>query len=150
MNQEIEKEPIIKDTFKLQMMSLRNFMESLNYHIVYGYPRGLYFESDSNKHQPVVSFRTACDMHNKQIKSLRIGFTCGADRDKWYWEKLCHCFPITTTPYMLKRAFDAKIVDKVKLQMNKKTGAVVKQSDVIKWSSVAAELTYGKEIYSAE
>ena len=150
MSETKEKELIVKDTYELQMRSLRNFMESLGYHIVYAYPKGLFFEADSNKHQPIVSVSSAIKMHNNQIKSLRMSTTRYVGDDKWYWEKLCHCFPITTTPYMLKRAFDAKIVDKVKLQFSKKKGCVVKQSDIIKWNSVAAELSFGKEIYSVK
>lgn len=137
-----------KCTFDLQMISLCNFMKVLGYNIIRQYSGGVFFENPDNRHQPVVSFRTAVEMHNNQIKSLRMGFTCGADRDKWYWEKLCHCFPITTTPYTLKRAFDAKIVDKVKLQFSKKKGQVVKQSDIIQWNSVAAELTFSKDVYT--
>ena len=135
-----------KCTFDLQMISLCNFMNVLGYNIIRQYNGGVFFENPDNRHQPIVSFRTAVEMHNGKItKSLWC--TVGYTSDAW-WNNLASQSRVNTDPLSIYVAYKSKVVHRVKLQLNKKTGVVKAQSNVIKWASPAAEATYSKELYS--
>lgn len=138
-----------KCTFDLQMISLCNFMKVLGYNIIRQYNGGVFFENPDNRHQPIVSFRTAVEMHNGKITKSRwctVGYNAGAS-DAW-WNNLASQSRVNTNPLSIYVAYKSKVVDRVKLQLNKKTGVVKAQSNVIKWASPAAEATYSEELYS--
>ena len=132
-----------KCTFDLQMISLCNFMKVLGYNIIRQYNGGVFFENPDNRHQPIVSFRTAVEMHNGKITK---SFWCSTS-EAW-WNNLANQSRVGTDPLSIYVAYKSKVVDRVKLQLNKKTGVVKAQSNVIKWASPAAEATYSKELYS--
>ena len=145
------KAPIesLKCTFDLQMTSLCNFMKALGYNIVRQYKGGVFFENPDNQHQPIVSFRTAVEMHNGKIVKrfwCSMSYTSGTS-DAW-WEKIARQSRVKADPLSIYIAYKSRVVDRVKLQLNKKTGVVKAQSNVIKWASPAAEATYSKELYS--
>lgn len=138
-----------KCTFDLQMISLCNFMKVLGYNIIRQYDGGVFFENPDNRHQPIVSFRTAVEMHNGKITKSRwcsMNYTASAS-DLW-WDRFVGLSRVNTDPLSIYVAYKSKVVDRVKLQLNKKTGVVKAQSNVIKWASPAAEATYSKELYS--
>lgn len=139
-----------KCTFDLQMISLCNFMKVLGYNIIRQYNGGVLFENPDNRHQPIVSFRTAVEMHNGKISN-----------NTWYdvteysinypsswWEPMSLESRVEASPLSIYVAYKSKVVDRVKLQLNKKTGVVKAQSNVIKWASPAAEATFSRAIYS--
>ena len=137
-----------KCTFDLQMISLCNFMKVLGYNLIRQYNGGVFFENPDNRHQPIVSFRTAVEMHNGKITN---NFWCNmytTGTSEAWWEKVARHSRVGTDPLGLYVAYKSKVVARVKLQLNKKTGVVKAQSNVIKWASPAAEATYSKELYS--
>lgn len=138
-----------KCTFDLQMISLCNFMKVLGYNIIRQYNGGVFFENPDNRHQPIVSFRTAVEMHNGKITKSRwcsMNYTASAS-DLW-WDRVVGLSRVDTNPLSIYIAYKSKVVDRVKLQLNKKTGVVKAQSNVIKWASPAAEATFSRAIYS--
>lgn len=141
-----------KCTFDLQMISLCNFMKVLGYNIIRQYNGGVFFENPDNRHQPVVSFRTAVEMHNGKItKSSRYVVThywSDLVQPTSWWNTLANQSRVNTDPLSIYVAYKSKVVRRVKLQLNKKTGVVKAQSNVIKWASPAAEAAYSKELYS--
>ena len=62
--------------------------------------------------------------------------------------KIANQSRVEARPLSIYVAYKSKVVDRVKLQLNKKTGVVKAQSNVIKWASPAAEATYSEELYS--
>lgn len=139
-----------KCTFDLQMISLCNFMKVLGYNIIRQYNGGVFFEDPNNRHQPTVSFCTAVEMHNGDItKSFWCNMSYYPDgTSAAWWGKIANQSRVSTDPLTIYVAYKSKVVDRVKLQLNKKTGVVKAQSNVIKWASTAAEATYSKELYS--
>ena len=135
-----------KCTFDLQMISLCNFMKVLGYNIIRQYNGGVFFENPDNRHQPIVSFSTAVEMHNGKITKSFWSYTAGTS-EAW-WEKVANQSRVNTDPLSIYVAYKSKVVGRVKLQLNKKTGVVKAQSNVIKWASPAAEAAYSKELYS--
>lgn len=138
-----------KCTFDLQMISLCNFMKVLGYNIIRQYNGGVFFENPDNRYQPIVSFRTAVEMHNGKITNspwYTVGYNAGAS-EAW-WSSLASQARVEADPMSIFVACKSKVVDRVKLQLNKKTGVVKAQSNVIKWASPAAEAAYSKELYS--
>ena len=138
-----------KCTFDLQMISLCNFMKVLGYNVIRQYNGGVFFENPDNRHQPIVSFRTAVEMHNGKITKNRwrtVGYNAGAS-EAWLGS-LASQARVEADPMSIFVAYKSKVVDRVKLQLNKKTGVVKAQSNVIKWASPAAEAAYSKELYS--
>lgn len=147
-----------KCTFDLQMTSLCNFMKVLGYSIIRQYNGGVFFENPDNQHQPIVSFRTAVEMHNGKITKnpwCAVGYNTNNTEFWWerfslsdnWWDKITVQSRVVTDPLSIYVAYKSKVVDRVKLQLNKKTGVVKAQSNVIKWASPAAEATYSKELY---
>ena len=138
-----------KCTFDLQMISLCNFMKVLGYSIIRQYNGGVFFENPDNRNQPIVSFRTAVEMHNGNItKSFWCNMSYTAGTSEAWWNNLANQSRVGTDPLSIYVAYKSKVVDRVKLQLNKKTGVVKAQSNVIKWASPAAEAAYSKELYS--
>lgn len=138
-----------KCTFDLQMISLCNFMKVLGYNIIRQYNGGVFFDNPDNRHQPIVSFRTAVEMHNGNItKSFWCNMSYTAGTSEAWWNNLANQSRVVTDPLSIYVAYMSRVVDRVKLQLNKKTGVVKAQSNVIKWASPAAEATYSKELYS--
>ena len=138
-----------KCTFDLQMTSLCNFMKVLGYNIIRQYNGGVFFENPDNWHQPIVSFSTAVEMHNGKItKSFWCNMSYTAGTSEAWWGKIANQSRVVTDPLTIYVAYKSKVVDRVKLQLNKKTGVVKAQSNVIKWASPAAEAAYSKELYS--
>lgn len=140
-----------KCTFDLQMISLCNFMKVLGYSIIRQYNGGVFFENPDNLHQPIVSFRTAVEMHNGEITKspwYAVAYWSELVQPASWWNNLASQSRVGTDPLSIYVAYKSKVVDRVKLQLNKKTGIVKAQSNVIKWASPAAEATYSKELYS--
>lgn len=138
-----------KCTFDLQMTSLCKFMKALGYNIVRQYKGGVFFENPDNQHQPIVSFRTAVEMHNGKItKSFWCNMSYTVGTSEAWWEKTARQSRVGADALSIYVAYKSKVVDRAKLQLNKKTGVVKVQSHVIKWASPAAEATYSKELYS--
>jgi hypothetical protein len=110
----------IKDTYLLQVTSLKNFLYQLGYEPVY-YVNGIVcFESDLpiNKGRSTISFATAVRLHNG-----------------YYLDNHGKTFkqPFNFNPYMLKRALAARIVVMVNLQKNRKTGIIKPSSQIVKF-----------------
>ena len=138
-----------KCTFDLQVISLCNFMKVLGYNIIRQYKGGVFFENPDNRHQPIVSFRTAVEMHNGKItKSFWCNMSYTADTSEAWWDSLASQARVEADHMSIFVAYKSKVVDRVKLQLNKKTGVVKAQSNVIKWASPAAEATFSRAIYS--
>lgn len=150
MNNEFQSTEVQKCTFDLQMISLCNFMKVLGYNIIRQYNGGVFFENPDNRHQPIVSFRTAVEMHNGNItKSFWCNMSYYPDgTSAAWWVKIANQSRVGTDPLSIYVAYKSKVVDRVKLQLNKKTGVVKAQSNVIKWASPAAEATFSRAIYS--
>ena len=139
----------LKCTFDLQMASLCKFMKALGYNIVRQYNGGVFFENPDNPHQPIVSFRTAVEMHNgKIVKTFWSSMSYTTGTPDVVWERIGRQSRVEASPLNIYVAYKSRVIDRVKLQLNKKTGVVKAQSNVIKWASPAAEATHSKELYS--
>lgn len=139
----------LKCTFDLQMISLCNFMKVLGYNIIRQYKGGVFFENPDNPHQPIVSFRTAVEMHNgKIVKTFWRSMSYTTGTPDVVWERIGRQSRVEASPLNIYVAYKSRVIDRVKLQLNKKTGVVKAQSNVIKWASPAAEATHSKELYS--
>jgi hypothetical protein len=111
----------VVDTLPLQMKSLKEYMLALGYlwskEVDWGQHQKSNFFSISyeNKGRVEVAFTTACRLHNSETDSL------GSHQRK----------SLHFSPYAMRKAQAAKIVDTVSLQLNKKTGYISCNSNLV-------------------
>lgn len=116
----LQPEEII-DTLPLQMKSLKEYMFALGYfwskEVDWGQHQKNNFFSFSydNKGRAEVAFTTACRLHNSETDSL------GSHQ----------CKSLHFPQYALRKAQAAKIVDTISLQLNKKTGYISCNSNLV-------------------
>lgn len=110
----------IKDSNKLQTVSLTNFMLCLGYEPVYYVNGILCFESDclTNVGRSTISFHNAVKLHN-------------TDYLDWHGKQFKE--PFNFDAYKIKRALAARIVQVVNLQKNRKTGIIKPTSHIVKF-----------------
>lgn len=117
----------IIDTSDLQLFSLKTFMSALGYEWAKDieslfssiFDRNYYFTSYhyKNKARAMISFETAVNLYNN----------CHADNHGgWAFNP-----PFDFDRYSLKKAQAVKVVQQVKLQLNKKTGHISTQSHLV-------------------
>jgi S1-C subfamily serine protease len=114
----------IIDSTRLQIFSLRAFMQALDYQWAADtalFDEPLYFESyaHKNKARKKISFQTAVNLYNNAHADNHGG---------WAFNP-----PFDFDKYSLKKAQAAKVVQQVKLILNKKTGYIKTQNHIVKF-----------------
>lgn len=129
-------------TKNIQLRSLKNFMHALGYTYApdnnqFLFSNECYFESYDydNRSRSNIAFNTACKLHDfgkLVLFSIETPFSPPFDFDK----------------YKIKRAMAARIVCKLKLQLNKRTGVITHNSNLIEFvdPSYTSMLSYAKHI----
>lgn len=112
----------IKDTTKLQFISLENFMGGLGYYYQPSLIGASHFRSyeRQNKTRATVSFQTACKLHNNLYQD-------------WHGGNFFKS-PFNFSPYSIKKARAGKIVNICNLQLNKKTGFIKVSSNLVSFT----------------
>lgn len=115
----------IIETKKLQLHSLFSFMQALNYewapddrYNFFGCPNHFESHTYSNKGRSTISFQSAVALHNGNFRE------CHGK----YMEK-----PFDFDPYLMTKAIAAKVLKSVKLQLNKKTGFITCQNNLVEF-----------------
>lgn len=133
----------IVDTKNIQLRSLKNYMHALGYHWAPDEHRFLfsnepYFESYDydNRSRRCIAFSTACKLHD--FGNSTTPFTI----------KPIFSEPFNFDRYKIRMALAARIVCKLKLQLNKRTGIISHNSNLIEFVNPAYEsmLSYAKYI----
>jgi hypothetical protein len=108
----------IIDTYKLQFKSLTEFMHGLSYEYegrLFGSPHFVSYDYE-NKARRSISIHTAVKLHNNHY----------ADHSGYFYK-----VPFDFSPYKVRKARAAKIVNIVSLQLNKKTGHIYVSSNLV-------------------
>lgn len=110
----IQPEEMI-DSKQVQMKSLTEFAKGLGYHLDLG--KHFYSVEFDNKKRRNISFSTMVKLHNNHFQDWY-----GGDRFK---------APFNFSTYKIRNARAGKIVNKVSLQLSKKTGYIRAASNLV-------------------
>lgn len=113
----------IIDTLELQLFSLTAYMKALGYEwakdtLLFDDPTYFVSFNYKNKHRRHISFANAVKLYNGYYAD---------NRGNWYISKS----PFDFDAYSLAKANAVKVITKVNLQINKRTGYVNNQSNLV-------------------